>query len=59
MSMKTDNPFQNANTVWLYDYRRNTVIEKQSDGSSITHISPQSGKYFLSAHLLNKIISRK
>lgn len=40
------NPFQNTGTVWLYDYSRNTVIEKQSDGTNITHISPQGGKRF-------------
>lgn len=41
------NPFQNTGSVWLYDYSRNTVIEKQSDGTNITHISPQGGKRLL------------
>ncbi|EPK4354840.1 hypothetical protein MBR80_005459 [Klebsiella pneumoniae] len=40
------NPFQSTGTVWLYDYSRNTVIEKRSDGTNITHISPQGGKRF-------------
>ncbi|ENB7351401.1 hypothetical protein ABIJ78_004598 [Salmonella enterica] len=40
------NPFQNIGTVWLYDYSRNTVIEKRADGANITHIS-QGGKRLL------------
>ncbi|MDL0457445.1 hypothetical protein O3J91_06705 [Yersinia pestis] len=44
------NPFQNADTAWIYDYQHNAVIEKRSDGSNITHISPQGGK----SSILNK-----